>query len=398
MPVFSLVDRLQGNCYQLKTQLSKIMIIAFTIGRGDWTESNIVTRRNKKIVKKPTENLEAYNYYLQGNFYYRKSYDIEDLKTANKLYGKAIELELALAYTGTAYYLMIRYWFNQDRSEDILLKCKKTIDKAFEIDPDLPEAHLLLGIYYYMGYLNYPEALRQFEIILKERPKNSEAIYWSASVHRRIGNWRLAESCFTKAFELDPRSSRYADDPGEAFDLQRKYSKGEYYYNLSIMLQSGWVQTYAYLSQMFLRWQGDTKKARVVLENGALNNSSFVSDSLFVESKVIIDINEGKYEEALTDLSLTSSYAFQGQFYFKPKYLYYATIYSFINKPELEHAYYDSARLMLEKMIISFPEDPRLYSSLGITYAGLGFDKEAISANEKAVKMLPVSKEGGISG
>jgi tetratricopeptide (TPR) repeat protein len=30
---------------------------------------------------------------------------------------------------------------------------------------------------------------------------------------------------------------------------------------------------------------------------------------------------------------------------------------------------------------------------LGITYAGLGFDKEAISANEKAVKMLPVSKE-----
>jgi TolB-like protein/Tfp pilus assembly protein PilF len=349
----------------------------------------------EKIEKKPTENIEAYNYYLQGNYYYHKSFDVEDLRTANKLYGKAIELdpEFALAYTGTAYCLMNRYWFHQDRSEDIIPKCKQAIDKAFEIDPDLPEAHLVLGIYYYMVFLNYPDALKQFEIVLKELPKNSEAIYWSGAVNRRAGNWELAESYFAKAFELDPRSARYADDTGEIFDLQRKYSKAEYYYNMSIMLQPGWIQPYVYLSQMFLRWQGDTKKARSVLGNGALNNSSFISDSLFVELKVIIDIDERKYEEALTDLSLTSSNAFQDQFSFKPKYLYYATIFGFMNKPDLEHAYYDSSRIMLEKMIIDFPEDPRLYSSLGISYAGLGFDKEAVSTNEKAVKMLPVSKE-----
>jgi serine/threonine-protein kinase len=349
----------------------------------------------EKIERKPTGNLEAYNYYLQANFYYRKSFDVQDLKTANKLYGKATELDpgFALAYTGIAYCLMNRYWFYQDRSEDILPKCKQAIDRAFEINPDLAEAHLVLGIYYYMGYLNYPEALRQFEIVLKEQPKNSEAIYWSGAVHRRAGNWALAESCFTNAFELDPRSSRYADDAAEVFDLNRNYSKAEYYYNMSIMLLPDWIQPYVYLSQMFLRWQGDIKKARAVLENGAINNSSFISDSLFVELKVIIDLYEGNYKEALIDLSFTRSTAFQSQFYFRPKYLYYATIYGFINKPELEQAYYDSARIMIEKMIIRFPQDPRLYSSLGITYAGLGFDKEAVSSNEKAVKMLPVSKE-----
>jgi TolB-like protein/Tfp pilus assembly protein PilF len=349
----------------------------------------------EQIEKKPTENLEAYNYYLQGNFYYRKSFDVEDLRTANRLYGKAIELdpEFALAYTGTAYCLMNRYWFHQDRSEDILPKCKQSIDKAFEIDPDLPEAHLVLGIYYYMGFLNYPDALKQFEMVLKELPNNSEAIYWSGAVNRRAGNWKLAELCFVKAFELDPRSSRYADDAGEVFDLQRNYPKAEYYYNMSIMLQPGWIQPYVFLSQMFLRWQGDIKKARAVLEKGALNNSSFVSDSLFVESKVIIDIVEGKYEEAITDLSLTSHNAFQGQFYFKPKYLYYAAISGLMNKPDLEHAYYDSSRIMLEKMIIDFPKDQRLYSSLGISYAGLGLSNKAVSTNEKAVNLLPVSKE-----
>ena len=85
---------------------------------------------------------------------------------------------------------------------------------------------------------------------------------------------------------------------------------------------------------------------------------------------------------------------FQGQFYFRPKYLYYATIYGLINKPELEHAFYDSARIMLEKMIINFPEDPRLFSSLGIAYAGLGKKEQAIVAGEKSHRInLPINKE-----
>jgi tetratricopeptide (TPR) repeat protein len=64
-----------------------------------------------------------------------------------------------------------------------------------------------------------------------------------------------------------------------------------------------------------------------------------------------------------------------------------------MNKPELEHAYYDSTRILLEKRIIDLPEDQRLYSSLGIAYAGLGLNEKAIRAGEKALKLLPVSKE-----
>ncbi len=64
-----------------------------------------------------------------------------------------------------------------------------------------------------------------------------------------------------------------------------------------------------------------------------------------------------------------------------------------MNKPESERAYYDSARVFLERRIADVPDDPRLLSSLGIVYAGLGLDAKAISAGEKAVRLLPVSKE-----
>jgi tetratricopeptide (TPR) repeat protein len=144
---------------------------------------------------------------------------------------------------------------------------------------------------------------------------------------------------------------------------------------------------------MFLRWKGDTRKAREILGNAARNNKSSMSDSLVIETNILIDIYEGKYEEALKDISLLKHDVIQTQFYFRPKYLYNATIYGLMNKPDLEHDYYDSARIFLEKRSTDFPDDQRLYSSLGIAYAGLGIDGKAISAGEKAVRMLPVSKE-----
>jgi tetratricopeptide (TPR) repeat protein len=64
-----------------------------------------------------------------------------------------------------------------------------------------------------------------------------------------------------------------------------------------------------------------------------------------------------------------------------------------MGKPEQEQAYYDSTRILIENRIVDFPEDQRLYSTLGIAYAGLGLEAKAIAYGEKAVKMLPVEKE-----
>jgi hypothetical protein len=46
----------------------------------------------------------------------------------------------------------------------------------------------------------------------------------------------------------------------------------------------------------------------------------------------------------------------------------------------------------MEKRISDFRGDQRLYSTLGIAYARLGFDEKAIITSEKAVRMLPVEK------
>lgn len=54
---------------------------------------------------------------------------------------------------------------------------------------------------------------------------------------------------------------------------------------------------------------------------------------------------------------------------------------------------YESARILLEKVILEQPDDPRVHSSLGLAYAGLGRMEEAIREGEKAVELYPVSKD-----
>jgi hypothetical protein len=43
--------------------------------------------------------------------------------------------------------------------------------------------------------------------------------------------------------------------------------------------------------------------------------------------------------------------------------------------------------------MVSMPDDPRLFSSLGIVYAGLGLKEKAIESGERGVALMPVDKE-----
>jgi Flp pilus assembly protein TadD len=55
--------------------------------------------------------------------------------------------------------------------------------------------------------------------------------------------------------------------------------------------------------------------------------------------------------------------------------------------------YYDSARVQLESRQRANPDDERMYSALGIAYAGLGRKEDAVRSGLRGTEMLPVEKE-----
>ena len=193
------------------------------------------------------------------------------------------------------------------------------------------------------------------------------------------------------AAELDPRSSLIIFNLGETYALLRNYQEAERCYDRAIFLNPEYTRAYSWKTRLFIN-QGDTKKARQVLEE-ASRALSTIDPHLIIYHWVLVDIFEGKYEEALKRLSSVSLESFSDQFYFVPKANFFAQIYGLMNNPKMEKSHYESSAKFLEEKIKEDPQDSRYYSALGKAYAGLGRKKEAINTAEKATEILPISKE-----
>jgi tetratricopeptide (TPR) repeat protein len=104
----------------------------------------------------------------------------------------------------------------------------------------------------------------------------------------------------------------------------------------------------------------------------------------------LIDRN---FNAAIEALNSEPADSIHHQLIYRPKTLSYAEVYALQNKPELANRYYDSARVHLEAKISETPQDSRCYSSLGITWAGMGKKDEAIRAGQTAVDLMPITKD-----
>jgi adenylate cyclase len=378
-------DRRLDDIFVVQEEISRQVVNALEVA--------LLEPEHRVLESKPTDNLQAYDYYLRGNEYlYRSALD-QDNRIALQMYETAVELDpgFALGYTRLSKVHARLYHLFYDRTEERLAKSKEAVDKALRLDPDLPEAHIALGWYYYWGRLDYDRALEHFSLAQKLQPNNSEIFGGIGYVRRRQGKFEQGLINLKKASELDPRSFRTASSLGETCYLMRDYREAERNYDRAISLSPDLAELYADKSMLYLRWQGSTAKARAVLEEA--RKVGAVEDPLIDHAWFLTDVFEGNYQEALDRLSSVSSEALGTLWYFIPKVQLYARIYGFMGNRQLEQANYDSARIILENKVNERPEDERFHSSLGITYAGLGRKKEAIQEGKLAVELLPVSKE-----
>ena len=345
------------------------------------------------IESRPTENMEAYEYYLRGNEYFHRSTLGDDLTMAMQLYEKAVEIDPAftLAYARLSEVHANMYWHYYDHSEQRLALAKQAVDKAFELNPELPEVHLALGHYYYHCHLDYDRALEQFDIARISQPSNGDLLSFIGFVQRRQGKFEQALVHIKKASELDPLSPEIAFELADTYMLARNYPEAEYYYKRA-GLSPDLPWPYANGGWLYLRWQGDIQKARAAFEQVSWK-SGYLEHPYDLLKSVLFDVFEKKYQAALENLSSVKLESFDTQFLFIPKELLFAQISGLMGNQQSEKAYYESARNILEAKIKELPEDSRFHSSLGIAYAGLGLKDDAIREGELATNLLPVSKE-----
>ena len=96
------------------------------------------------------------------------------------------------------------YWFRTDVSSERLDRMKQALDKAFALNPGMPEARMALAAYYYRGFYDYPRALEQLLLAQEMIPNDPLVHYNLALTYRRLGDYDQSIASFLQATQMDP--------------------------------------------------------------------------------------------------------------------------------------------------------------------------------------------------
>jgi len=109
-------------------------------------EVQLLESEKKTLEKKPTENTEAYSYFLRGRELYREGTEAS-LRQAIGLFEKAIKLDpnFARAYVGIAECHTKLGDGGYEPADVSLSTVKRSLEHAIDLDPALPEAHASLS-------------------------------------------------------------------------------------------------------------------------------------------------------------------------------------------------------------------------------------------------------------
>jgi TolB-like protein/uncharacterized protein HemY len=379
-------DRKLADIFQIQSEIAQNIALELQA---------VITPSEKTLIEKvPTDNMEAYNYYLIGNNYYWRSYDKQDYSIAISMYSKAIELDpdFALAYIRLAISHTAMYWFHFDRSYERVAKAREAIDAAIILDPEIPETHMALGYYYYRCLLDYEKALEELSLAENKLRNNPECIFMKGSIYRRSGEWQAAMENFLQAYELNPGSSQIAQNIAATYFLLGEFTKSEEFFCKETLLNPTFVEPYYFKSLMYFKWKGNTVDARKTIKE-ALKYREAANNSLIFETMALMNLYEGQFQKAISFLQSKDIEAMENQFYYHHKSFHIANIYRMIGELDSARRYYNTARNVLEARLLDYSGDPRLYSALGKVYAGLGMKQKAIEFGKIGEEMMPITKE-----
>jgi serine/threonine-protein kinase len=346
---------------------------------------------HEALAAKPTDNLQAYDFYLRGNDLLTKAGVPDAIVSAERMYVQATELdpEFALAFARLARTRIWQFHFS-DRSASQLAAARAAVDSALSLDADLPEAHLALGQIHYWGELDYQAALREFRLAHAGDPGNGDIAWARGLVERRLGQWEQALASLRKAVELDPRSVVKHMDVFEVYLRQRQFGAAEQYLERALALQPD-APIYVFKAMMVVTRDGDLAAATRVLEEGARNaglQNLAAWTAQYDLGAALWHRLPDSAQTAVDDVTLamvgTDSTGY---------YLLKARMQRLRGNLSASRAFFDSARTVLEARTASRPDDPALRSLLGFTYAGLGRREEAMRDGRRAVELRPPSKD-----
>src|SRR5437588_2899122 len=212
-------DRRLTDLFSVESEVAKAI--------ADQLRVHLTGQEEQVIAAKPTDNPEAYDFYLRGLAYTLKTAATPANAIAAQNYlREAVRLDpkfalawALLSYTDAAGYLTATLQPTVALREE----ARQAAETALTLQPNLGEALIAKGYYYYACLKDYDTAVRYFEQARQFLPNSSKIPENLAYVARRRGQWDRSESYFNEAERLDPRNVNLLTSHAGSYNALRRF-------------------------------------------------------------------------------------------------------------------------------------------------------------------------------
>ncbi len=173
-------DREMRDVFDIQDEIAQAIVEKLKVKLG--------TKAGQPLVKRYTDNLEAHTLYLRGNFHlYRLT--PADMEQGRECLERAVALEpgYAPAWVQLADYHIANSFFGRESPLQEWPKALAAARQAVEADPELAEAHAVLGWVGALSEFRWDEALRRSDTALKLNPASARSHFWRACIWNALG-------------------------------------------------------------------------------------------------------------------------------------------------------------------------------------------------------------------
>jgi tetratricopeptide (TPR) repeat protein len=239
-------DRKSGDVFAIQDEITREIVKALKV--------KLLGEDEVQLGKTYTNNIEAYNLYLRGLYFWNKRTD-EDVKKSVEYFKKAIERDpkYALAHVGLAdSYIILGAWSFLSPNESFP-DAKKAALKALEIDPSLGEAHSTLAYINFAYGWDWQDAEKGFKRALELNPNNATVYLYYFDYLLSMGRFDEALIDIRRAQELDPLSLIINACVGRAYYMAGKYDKAIEQFQKTLEMDSTFRPAHSYLGELYIK-------------------------------------------------------------------------------------------------------------------------------------------------
>jgi len=225
-------DREMEDVFAIQDEIAQNIVKALRV---------VLSEDEKRAIEKaPTDNVEAYDYYLRGRKYFHQ-HRRTSLEFARQMFTRAIEVDpgYARAYAGVADCCSILYMYFDARASNLKQADKASL-KALQLDPDLAEAHSARGLAFSLSK-EYDKAAEEFETAMRLDPKLYEAPYFYGRACIAQGKSTEAVPLFEIACRLRPEDYQAPSFLAQAFAGQGRIAEANKASQRAVKSIEGWL-------------------------------------------------------------------------------------------------------------------------------------------------------------